>query len=96
MIDTRRWVLAEAWISLGLRIEYAGAYESTQIARDVWMADDDTGERYCYAGDGTWKMPAPSRPGFGDGPRIFAPSLSTGTMAHELAHYLTASAEAVR
>jgi hypothetical protein len=88
MIDTRRWVLCEAWLSLGLRIEWAG-YAS--VPREDWMEDD--GVSYYYDGYGTWKVAKPTSEGYRTPglPPLTAPMLPTESMRHELAHWLSAS-----
>lgn len=95
MIDTRRWVLCEAWLSLGLRFEWAGAYEATQLPREEWQEDDGVRHAYFYAGAGVWKVHQPSDVGYrpADLPKLTAPMIGTDSMRHELAHWLASSSE---
>jgi hypothetical protein len=87
VIDAKRWVLAEAWLSLGLRVCWG--YDG-MFPRDQWQDDEGRG-RYGYLGGGEWAV---LRPYDGrTGPINTAPSLSTETMRHELAHYLSATEE---
>ena len=91
MIDTRRWVLAEAWLSLGLRVEWVGTWEASRIERADWQDDPDSRARYLYDGLGVWKVER------GDRRRAetetTVPDLSLATMKHELAHYLVSTEE---
>lgn len=86
MIDARRWVLVEAWLALGLRIEWAPSWET--IPSGDWQ--DDEGQRFYYEGRRTWRVMSS---GHGHVKRTDHPSLSVESMAHELAHYLVATAE---
>jgi hypothetical protein len=91
VIDARRWILAEAWLSLGLRIEWVPSYERDRIADDQWQRDDDGGQRFVYSGGGRWWVhDGTNRYGYGR-PPLTAPSLSTDAMRHELAHWLTST-----
>jgi len=91
MIDTRRWVLVEAWLALGLRIEWCPIYQADQF-RDHWQQGEDTEERFVYAGDRRWLVKSSRR-----GPLLGsigqAPQLGVLDMRHELAHYLAADEE---
>lgn len=89
MIDARRWILVEAWLSLGLRIEWCPSYDVERY-RDAWQTDDDGGARFVYAGLGTWRVLDPTGRTYGPSP-IAAPQLSTDALKHELAHYLAAT-----
>lgn len=94
MIDIRRWVLVEAWLALGLRVEWLPSYLESQELDKHWQQDDDSGARYVYDGDRTWRVRDESwrsrRPGFKT-PKV--PELGTDALAHELAHFLSASPE---
>lgn len=92
MIDARRWVLVEAWLALGLRIEWGGSWRDAG-ARDAWMPDDETRLYYLYSGHGVWTVrddEVARRIGY---PKNAVPVLSTETLRHELAHYLAATPE---
>jgi hypothetical protein len=94
VIDTRRWVLAEAWLSLGLRVEWLSKYQAESIARDLWMRDEEERTDYIYNGHGVWSIRGDGRsePSFGF-PRATSPAMGTEAMRHELAHYLIATEE---
>lgn len=89
MIDPTRWILAEAWLSLGLRLEWAPAYRRPDLTRDELMHDDEMRRDYYYEGRGIWHVIEVDR-GLRTGPRPTAPELGTEAMSHELAHYLAA------
>lgn len=95
MIDTARWVLVEAWLSLGLRLRWLHSWEAREITDGLFI-DDDGGSRlsFTYLGDGEWGVVRPSNdfrvPGY---PLNDAPQLGTETIRHELAHYLVATEE---
>ncbi len=89
MIDPRRWILVEAWLALGLRVQWAPYYSQSEIPRDDWQEDDETGARYYYDGFGVWHVLDDRR--YTGAARSLAPRLGVETMRHELAHYLTAS-----
>lgn len=91
MIDPTRWVLAEAWISLGLRLEWAPRWR-TDISREQLMHDDEMRRDYYYHGGGVWHVVEVEN-GLRVGPRPTVPELGTEAMSHELAHYLAASGE---
>jgi len=84
MIDPTRWIVVEAWLSLGLRVEWARSPD--HVAVNLWMPDED-GSAYTYDGAGTWLVRPNGRA------RTAPPQLSTETMKHELSHWLTASPE---
>lgn len=84
MIDASRWVLVEAWLALGLRVEWAPSYERLP---DSAIQTDDDGSRFYYDGHGTWKVIEHDRAR----QLRTAPTLTAETMAHELAHYLVAT-----
>ena len=92
MIDARRWVLAETWLSLGLRLEWMGDWEAERVPSQDWQNDPDERVDFVYDGRGVWRVR-------GQGPRSLfgarplAPQLSVDTMRHELAHYLAATDE---
>lgn len=92
MIDTTRWVLVEAWLALGLRVDWCGIYDAEGVPKDAWMRDDETGYDYFYGGQGMWRVRRDrsnrTAPGF---PAFSAPCLSVATLRHELAHYMVAS-----
>lgn len=89
MIDASRWVIAEAWLSLGLRLIWAGSHR----ARDAgWQDDDETKQSYRYAGYETWEV-LDRDLGWRVFPKPEVPYLSTQAMRHELAHYLVATPE---
>lgn len=90
MIDARRWVLVETWLSLGLRIEWCPAYDRDRIPQTAWQTDDDTGGLFIYAGFGVWQADRSARSSFAR-PPLTAPQLSTDVLRHELAHWLTAT-----
>lgn len=94
MLDPRRWVLVEAWLALGLRVNWCPSYDTSRYAKEQWIQDEgarrDSGSLwYLYAGHEQWLVRDDSRrrPGF---PNPSTPSLSDETLAHELAHYLVA------
>lgn len=91
MIDARRWILVEAWLSLGLRIEWCPSYDRDRVA-SAWLDDDGGAEsttRFVYDGHGRWLVDPPGKLRFA--PPNTAPSLTTAALRHELAHYLTAT-----
>lgn len=97
MIDARRWILVETWLSLGLRIEWCPSWERDAIAAGDWLDDDDDREarprpRFIYAGQGTWWVDPGDRYRYGTPPNA-APQLSAAVLGHELAHYLSATDE---
>lgn len=93
MIDARRWVIVEAWVSLGLRVEWISSWEIAGIPRNAWQTDNDGHARYLYDGFGVWKVERrEGRRGDIDA-RTTVPELSLDLMTHELAHYLVASEE---
>lgn len=90
MIDARRWVIVEAWLALGLRIEWAPSYERTNRN---WLQSNDEKYQYRYTGGGTWQVLDDEhwrRPG---APKPTCPQMSVSDMQHELAHYLISSPE---
>lgn len=91
MIDARRWVLVEAWLALGLRVEWCPSYQVDSL-RDHWQEGEDTPEPFVYAGDRVWLVKS-SRRGPLLGSLGEAPQLGTLDMRHELAHYMAASEE---
>lgn len=90
MIDTRRWVLVEAFLSLGLRFEWAGAYDETRVPREQWIEDDES-VRYFYDGLGVWKVQRPAKGTGSYFPLSVAPSLSADSLRHELAHWIVST-----
>lgn len=92
MVDTRRWILVETWLSLGLRVEWAPSYR--KVDRDQWMRDDEMNLEYIYAGDRVWLVHDASAgrrmPGV---PHPTAPAFGVETLRHELGHYLVATSE---
>lgn len=91
MIDAGRWVLAEAWLSLGLRLRWAPAYGD--VDRDDWQEDSELRTRYIYDGAGVWLVREDTgRTSLGY-TRPTSPQMGTDSMRHELSHYLSASAE---
>ncbi len=92
MIDARRWILVEAWLALGLRLEWMSSWEAEGVPRDEWMEDDEEGCRYLYDGDRTWKV-LDEQKRWAEAARPTAPRLGVAALRHELAHYLTASAD---
>jgi hypothetical protein len=91
MIDTRRWVLVEAWLSLGLRVQWAPSYLA--VERDSWQRDDEERVDYVYEGGGLWYVLQPERMSLGFSPPT-SPQLGVLTLLHELAHYLVSSEDA--
>lgn len=89
MIDASRWVIAEAWLSLGLRLTWAGRHQRGQ---EGWQDDDETKLSYRYAGYETWEVLEPDDR-WRVYPRQDVPVLGTDSMRHELAHYLVATPE---
>lgn len=94
MIDVTRWVLTEAWIANGLRIEWGGYGSATVAGRgEGWQpADKGDAGAFRYRGWGVWEVAGESRTGLGY-TRPEAPTLGTDTMLHELGHWLVATAE---
>jgi hypothetical protein len=90
-VDTRRWILAEAWLSLGLRMRWAPEYMRRETTSE-WLDDAETRGHYLYDGHGEWLVLASDR-GLTFGANPGSPYLGVETMRHELAHYLMASAE---
>lgn len=94
MIDARRWILVEAWLSLGLRIEWCSSWEHGRIEKDAWLEDDGDSRRkptrFVYTGNRLWQVER-ERDVYGRPPNMEPPQLSTDALRHELAHYLTAS-----
>lgn len=80
----------EAWLALGLRLEWAASY--TQIASTEWMGDDEEKASYYYEGFGVWRVLERHNrmPGY---PSPRAPQMGNESMRHELAHYLIATDE---
>lgn len=91
MIDARRWILVEAWLALGLRVEWMPSWEASSMPLDEWQ-DDGEGHRFVYAGNRTWLVEDRGRSPLSRG-AYTAPQLGTDSLAHELAHYLAATAE---
>lgn len=89
MIDATRWILTEAWLSLGLRVEWLPSYE-THRKRD-WQQNESRMDIH-YEGGGLWYVLPEERVSTGY-PRHDVPVLATETLKHELAHYLVASAD---
>lgn len=89
MIDPARWVLAEAWLSLGLRLRTMRTWErqSTTIDRDDLQRDDELHQDFFYEGDGVWVVSLREREASGTG---VSPQMGLLAMRHELAHYLAA------
>ena len=87
VIDCARWVLAEAWISNGLRVIW-GLHDA-RFGTGEWLGE--TGRLYRYRGFGEWEVQRPhnylTRP-LGE---ETSPQLSTEDMRHELAHWLLAT-----
>jgi hypothetical protein len=92
VIDARRWALVEAWLSLGLRIEWCPSYEEQRF-RAHWQSSQYSDEKFLYAGAGAWKVLDRQSGRRMYGPRPTAPQLATEDLAHELAHYLAATKE---
>ena len=88
MIDATRWVLVEAWLSLGLRVEWSHTWRSDP-PRDQ-LQEDDEGRQFWYEGHGRWLVVPRDRSRY-TADRTTSPTLATETMAHELAHYLVSS-----
>ena len=90
MMDPSRWIMVEAWFSLGLRIEWIASWELQPLNAHLQMDTDN--RRFIYKGNKTWAV-AP--PGYGSyqGADDSVPQLSTLTMVHEMAHYLVATEE---
>jgi hypothetical protein len=92
MFDASRWVLVEAWLSLGLRMRWAIGYEGGNDRE--WFTDDETQLRYSYVGYGEWVVLRPGdryrSVGF---PPNDSPQLGSESMRHELAHYLVSTEE---
>lgn len=89
-MDTRRWILVEAWLNLGLRVEWAPGYRDPPGG--TWQRDDEENREFYYEGHRTWlvrRRDATYRP-YGDST---VPTLGTETLRHELAHYLSATKE---
>lgn len=89
MIDPTRWILVEAWLSLGLRVEFAAGHMNIK-----WQESIDGGRRFYYEGYGAWiiELHNEDRKTFGF-ERATTPELTTRDMAHELAHYIAATEE---
>ena len=89
-MDTRRWILVEAWLSLGLRVEWCPGYESQSIAKDDWIPDDESNVFYVYAGHRLWlvKPPIQTRPW---NEPVTVPVFGIATLRHELAHFMAAT-----
>jgi len=86
-MDYLRWILCEAWIANGLRVNWGPSYESQH---EDWIRSND-GYSFRYRGFGEWQVLDEER-----GIRLFgekpvAPSLSTNDMLHELAHWMIAT-----
>jgi len=102
VIDARRWAIVEAWLSLGLRIEwsprsYSVSYGSKEETNEGWIegggASMNGRYHYRYEGAGVWQV-LDADPGRRIGfPRPTSPQICDDDMRHELAHYLAATAE---
>ena len=94
MMDTRRWILVEAWLALGLRVEWIPSFNVDRVERNEWAEDEETRLWYSYDGHGIWQVRHDGRagrvPGF---PYNTAPVLGLDALRHELAHYLSATVE---
>ena len=90
MIDPRRWILVEVWLSLGLRIEWMPRWSVDNVKPADWMADDEDRLRYIYDGSRLWLV-RDERLGHTKSGLPTAPILGVETLRHELAHYLAAS-----
>lgn len=87
MIDASRWVIAEAWLSLGLHLRWAARHQRSE---EGWQDDDETKLAYRYAGYETWEVLEPDDR-WRVYPRAEVPYLGADAMRHELAHYLVAT-----
>ena len=90
MIDPRRWILVEAWLSLGLRVEWMSSWEERDVPPGEWQQDEEEGRYFVYAGDRLWKVKEERRGITVSGPPT-VPTFGTATLTHELAHYLAAT-----
>ena len=90
MIDPARWIIVEAWLSLGLRLEWCPSWEADRVPKEAWQNVD--GADFVYHGGGVWWVRDPGRRRIGQ-PAYTVPQLSTGALKHELAHWLTAGAD---
>ena len=86
-MNCQRWVLVEAWLTLGLRVRWQASYE--QMPSDQLFGEDND---LWYAGHGEWVVvPRYREQTSGRFGEFRAPEMSTDDMAHELAHWLIAS-----
>jgi hypothetical protein len=90
VIDPARWVLAEAWLGLGLRLKAMPSWTLREIERPQLMRDEELGTDYIYDGDGVWlvNLPTTTIAGYTN---PYAPQMGGDAMKHELAHYLIAT-----
>lgn len=91
MIDARRWVLVEAWLALGLRVEWMRGWDAERVESAEWMTDEEEHRKFVYMGDRVWGV-YDDRRGISVGGPYTAPTFGTETLRHELAHYLAATA----
>lgn len=88
MINPERWILVEAWLSLGLRVRWARSYETASATlqgenQNLW-----------YAGHEEWVIVVPHRAQVsGQYGEFRVPEMSTDDMRHELAHWLSSTPE---
>jgi hypothetical protein len=80
MIDTRRWVIVEMWLSLGLRMQPVKSWDRNRLDLP-WQQSNDDGPRFYYKGDELWIVDDR------DGER----QMATEDMEHELAHWMEAT-----
>lgn len=96
MLDPTRWIVAEMWLDLGLRLRWASRYEMEKATDDHWVVDDGDDERrsYFYVGGGVWVVGWLRTGGYYRSEPVEPPQLSSATLIHEMAHWMVSSAEA--
>lgn len=87
MLEVERWILVEAWLSLGLRVEQCPSWKVSSYSREDWQGN------LLYVGNKLWYTKEVDKWGNAQNIPGTVPFLSTDDLRHELAHYLSATPE---